>query len=104
MKINIIHDIKSPADSDFEIVERKGRGHPDTLSDRLAELLSRTYSKFTRDKYGAILRHQFDKLSIMGGKCDVRFGGGSFKSPIRLLINGRATPRIGDEIINFQDL
>lgn len=33
MKINIINDIKNLADSEFEIVERKGRGHPDTLSD-----------------------------------------------------------------------
>lgn len=104
MKINITHDIKNLADTDFEIVERKGRGHPDTLSDRLAELLSRAYSKYTRDKYGAILRHQFDKLSLMGGKCEVRFGGGNFRSPIRLLINGRATQKIGDEIINFQGM
>lgn len=104
MKINIINDIKNPTDSEFEIVERKGRGHPDTLSDNLAELLSRTYSKYTRDKYGVILRHQFDKLSLMGGKCDVRFGGGNFRSPVRLLINGRATSQIGEETIEFRDL
>jgi S-adenosylmethionine synthetase len=104
MNINIINDIKNLAESEFEIVERKGRGHPDTLSDRLAELLSRTYSKYTRDKYGAILRHQFDKLLLMGGKCDVRFGGGNFRSPIRLLINGRTTPKIGNETVEFRDL
>lgn len=104
MKINVINDISNPADSEFEIVERKGRGHPDTLSDHLAELLSKTYSKYTLDKYGVVLRHQFDKLSLMGGKCDVRFGGGNFRSPIRLLINGRATPKIGDETIEFRDL
>jgi S-adenosylmethionine synthetase len=50
-------------DLDFEVVERKGRCHPDTLADRLAELLSVTYSKFTKEKYGVVLRHQFDKLS-----------------------------------------
>ena len=104
MKINIVQNLKSPEENDFEIVERKGRGHPDTLSDRLAELLSKTYSKLTKESYGAILRHQFDKLSLMGGKCDVRFGGGNFRSPIRLLINGRATPKIGDKNIDFRDL
>jgi len=104
MKINIISDFSNPLDSEFEIVERKGRGHPDTLSDRLAELLSRTYSEYTLDKYGVILRHQFDKLSLMGGKCNVRFGGGNFRSPIRLLINGRATPKIGNKTIEFRDL
>jgi S-adenosylmethionine synthetase len=104
MKINIINDISNLAQSEFEVVERKGRGHPDTLADRLAETLSRTYSKYTLSKYGAVLRHQFDKLSLMGGKCEVRFGGGNFRSPIRLLINGRVTPKIGDETIKFRDL
>lgn len=89
---------------DFEIVERKGRCHPDTLSDRLAELLSVTYSKLTYEKFGVVLRHQFDKLSLMGGKCDVKYGGGNFRSPIRLLINGRATQKFGDEYFDFRDL
>ena len=71
MKINITNDLKNPSESEFEIVERKGRGHPDTLSDHLAELLSRTYSKYTLEKHGAVLRHQFDKLSLMGGKAEV---------------------------------
>lgn len=104
MKINIINEFVDLGNSDFEIVERKGRCHPDTLSDRLAELLSRTYSKYTFEKYGVILRHQFDKLSLMGGKCDVRFGGGNFRSPVRLLINGRATSKFAGETVDFRDL
>lgn len=103
INLNLINNLKDLADSDFEIVERKGRGHPDTLADRLAELLSRTYAKICRDKFGTILRHQFDKLSLMGGKCDVRFGGGNFVSPIRLLINGRVTPQVGEEKILYRD-
>ncbi|MEI6191115.1 MAG: methionine adenosyltransferase [bacterium] len=104
MKLNIIKELVDINNCDFEIVERKGRGHPDTLSDKLAELLSRTYSKYTLEKYGVVLRHQFDKLSLMGGKCDVKFGGGNFKSPIRLLINGRSTNKFGDEIIDPKEL
>ncbi len=104
MNIKIYKELKNIEELDFEITERKGRGHPDTLSDRLAELLSRTYSEMTYKKFGVVLRHQFDKLSLMGGKCDVLFGGGKFKSPIRLLINGRATPRFCNEEINFKDL
>lgn len=104
MKINITKELLNVESLDFEITERKGRGHPDTLSDHLAELLSRTYSKFTLEKYGVVLRHQFDKLSLMGGKCDVKFGGGNFKSPIRLLINGRITSKFGDEIIDAKEL
>lgn len=104
MKINIVNDIGNLAESEFEVVERKGRGHPDTLADRLAETLSRAYSKYTLSKYGAVLRHQFDKLSLMGGRCEVRFGGGNFRSPIRLLINGRVTQKIGNETVEFRDL
>ncbi len=104
MIFNIIKDLQDLNESEFEVVERKGRGHPDTLSDRLAELLSRTYSKYTLEKYGAVLRHQFDKLSLMGGKTEVRFGGGNFRSPIRLLINGRVTSKMGDEDLFFRDM
>lgn len=104
LNIELMTDLKDVASSDFEIVERKGRGHPDTLADKLAELLSRTYAQLCRDRYGTILRHQFDKLSLMGGKCDVRFGGGNFVSPVRLLINGRATPQVGEDKLFFRDL
>jgi S-adenosylmethionine synthetase len=104
MNINILNDLRDPKEEQFEVVERKGRGHPDTLSDRLAELLSRTYSKYTLEHHGAVLRHQFDKLSLMGGKAEVRFGSGNFRSPIRLLINGRVTSKVGDEDLFFRDL
>ncbi len=103
LNFKISNDLQNPLTAQFEIVERKGRGHPDTLADRLAELLSRTYSRLSREKFGTIVRHQFDKLTLMGGKCDVRFGGGNFVSPIRLLINGRATPQVGDEKFQYQD-
>lgn len=105
MNLTLITDVAPTADSkQFEIVERKGRGHPDTLADRLAERLSCAYAQHTVIHHGAVLRHQFDKLSLMGGKCDVNFGGGHFRSPIRLLINGRVTPRVGDARIDVRDL
>lgn len=34
----------------YDIVERKGKGHPDTLADSLAEFLSNEYSKYTLNK------------------------------------------------------
>ncbi|MDO8590791.1 MAG: methionine adenosyltransferase [bacterium] len=103
MNVTFLNSFSDLAESEFEIVERKGRGHPDTLSDRLAELLSRTYCRLSREKFGTVLRHQFDKLTLMGGKCDVRFGGGNFVSPVRLLINGRATPEVGGDKLFYRD-
>ena len=67
---------KDLGNENFEIVERKGIGHPDTLSDALAERLSNAYSKYTLKHFGAVLHHNFDKVGMMGGKCSVEFGSG----------------------------
>ncbi|MEK8144255.1 methionine adenosyltransferase [Streptomyces sp. M10(2022)] len=56
------------------IVERKGLGHPDTLADHLAERLSRAYSHYTVRRFGAVLHHNFDKLALLGGASEVRYG------------------------------
>ena len=88
----------------FEIVERKGVGNPDTLSDTLAEELSIAYSEYCLSKFGAILRHQFDKLTLMCGRSEVGFGQGRLLAPIRVLINGRASPRLGDVTIPLTDI
>lgn len=61
---------------EFEIVERKGLGHPDTLSDGLAESISIAYSLFCLEKYGAILHHNVDKIAIQGGQATIDFGCG----------------------------
>jgi S-adenosylmethionine synthetase len=88
----------------FELVERKGWGHPDTLSDGLAEALSRTYANHTRDNYGIILHHNFDKVGLLGGRSHVAFGYGTLTAPVRVLLNGRASPRCGASVIPVVDL
>ena len=93
-----------PAVRPIEIVERKGVGHPDTLSDALGEHLSCTYSNYTRTRFGAILRHQFDKVALMCGRSKVSFGDGEMLEPIRVLINGRASACLGDENIPVREL
>lgn len=105
MKQNIcIRENNSTSRETFEVVERKGMGHPDTLSDELAERLSRRYSKYTKSNFGAILHHNFDKVGILGGKSDVRLGKGELVSPLRVLLNGRATPVFGDEEIPLREM
>lgn len=76
---------------DFEVVERKGLGHPDTMADALAEKLSIEYSKYTLEHFGAILHHNFDKLGLLGGQSFVSLGKGYMVKPIRVLLNGRAS-------------
>jgi len=88
----------------YEFVERKGSGHPDTLSDALAEQLSVDYSNYTLKKFGAVLHHNFDKVGLLGGASSVRFGEGKLINPIRVLINGRASTKFGDIIIPVKEL
>ena len=93
-----------PSQRPVEIVERKGAGHPDTLSDALAEHLSVTYSLHTQERFGAVLRHQFDKTAIMCGRSKVAFGDAQMLEPIRVLLNGRASTRLGTEEIPLHEL
>jgi S-adenosylmethionine synthetase len=102
--LTICYRRPSPADLPVELIERKGSGHPDTLSDALGETLSRTYARYTHEHFGAVLHHQFDKVGMMGGRVDVAFGEGRITSPIRVLLNGRASLRFGDVEIPVRDL
>lgn len=86
------------------IVERKGLGHPDTLADHLAERLSRAYSRYTVRHFGAVLHHNFDKLALLGGASEVRYGGGAMTAPVRVLINGRAAFACGGERIPVTEI
>ncbi len=88
----------------FEFIERKGAGHPDTLADALAEHLSVNYSNYTLKKFGAVLHHNFDKVSLLGGCSFVSFGKGYLLSPIRVLLNGRASTQFGNEKIPLRKL
>ncbi len=81
----------SPASLPFEIVERKGVGHPDTICDALAENLSRALSRFYLERFGAILHHNVDKALLCGGAARPAFGGGEVTAPIEIYLAGRAT-------------
>lgn len=88
----------------FELIECKGKGHPDTLADDLAESLSNAYASYTREECGAVLHHNFDKLCILGGSCDVRYGSGVLTKPIRILVNGRASLTFAGRRLAIQEL
>jgi S-adenosylmethionine synthetase len=92
------------ADEPFEIVERKGHGHPDTLADALGEHLSAVYSHYTRERFGAVLHHQFDKTGILGGRVQVAFGGGQMLAPVRVLLSGRASGSFAGEPIPVREM
>ncbi|HYB35895.1 MAG TPA: methionine adenosyltransferase [Mycobacterium sp.] len=55
------------SDATVEVVERKGRGHPDTICDALAETLSRNRCREYRERFGRILHHNVDKALLCAG-------------------------------------
>jgi S-adenosylmethionine synthetase len=78
-------------DRPVEIVERKGRGHPDSLCDGIAERISVEYTCWCQENLGAQLHHNFDKVQLVAGKVAVGFGQGHMLKPIQIQIAGRGT-------------
>lgn len=80
-----------PSAAPYEIVERKGRGHPDSICDALAENLSLALSRFYLERFGAVLHHNVDKALLIGGAARPAFGGGELLEPVEIILAGRAT-------------
>jgi len=80
-----------------EIVERKGKGHPDTLCDKAAEEMSVKLSEYYIETFGSVQHHNVDKVLLAGGQSNARFGGGDVIEPIYLLLSGRAVDVVGKD-------
>lgn len=100
----ILHQGAQLGNNQLEIMEIKGWGHPDKLADDLAETLSRAYARYTRLKCGVILHHNFDKLCLLGGSSEVRYGSAKMTHPIKVLVNGRATNKFGSVFLDVESL
>jgi len=99
-----INSTPSPAEQPIEVVERKGIGHPDTLADALAERLSIAYSRHCRERYGAVLHHNLDKLYLRGGHARTDPRVFEMTEPTTVLIGGRVSTSFGGESVDFRGL
>lgn len=75
----------------FEIVERKGIGHPDTICDLVMNQISIELSKMYLKETGTIQHHNMDKSLLVAGQSENKFGGGKITKPMKLVIGDRAT-------------
>jgi S-adenosylmethionine synthetase len=75
----------------FEIVERKGQGHPDTMCDAMMEAISVALSRTYLQEFGRVLHHNIDKGLLAAGVVEKWFGGGRLVKPMQLIIGDRAT-------------
>ena len=84
--------IQSSANYDqFEMVERKGKGHPDSICDQIAEELSKALCKYYLEEFGMVLHHNVDKALLVGGASQTKYGGGKILQPIEIILAGRAS-------------
>jgi S-adenosylmethionine synthetase len=90
--------------SKMEIVERKGIGHPDSLSDSCAALLSIVYSRYCLENFGGILHHNVDKVAMAGGASDANFGNGVINDPAQFLFVGRGINQVENKTIPISDM
>lgn len=93
----VIKKLEEPSleEKEVEIVERKGIGHPDYICDAVCEAASQALSQYYIQKFGLILHHNLDKGLLVAGKSEPKFGGGKILEPIKIIVAGRATDRVG---------
>ena len=82
---------RAMADQPFEIVERKGVGHPDSMCDAMLESISQQLSCYYLKEFGSVLHHNIDKGLLTAGSVEKWFGGGRLLKPMELSIGDRAT-------------
>jgi S-adenosylmethionine synthetase len=88
-------------DQKVEIVERKGIGHPDSISDGIAESVSRALCNAYLDRFGAIMHHNTDEVQITAGESAPQFGGGEVIKPMEILLTGRGIAEVDGEKIGL---
>ncbi|GAA2265074.1 S-adenosylmethionine synthetase [Streptomyces ruber] len=102
--LSIERDSRTVEDLPYELVERKGVGHPDTMCDAMAERMSRYYSQHCLKEFGGVAHHWFDKVTLYGGGADVDFGRGEITSPYRVKVFGKGAYRVGSTEIPVHDI
>jgi S-adenosylmethionine synthetase len=79
------------ADSQIEIVERKGLGHPDTICDASLEAVSLALGREYQRLFKRPLHYNIDKGLLIAGQVEKGFGRGRVIRPMELIIGDRAT-------------
>jgi S-adenosylmethionine synthetase len=88
----------------YELVERKGVGHPDTMCDAMAERMSQYYAQYCLREFGGVAHHWFDKVTLYGGGADFDFGRGELVSPYRVKVFGKCAYKVGATPIPVHDI
>lgn len=96
--LRIVSDLPLKSNS-YEMVERKGVGHPDTICDAIAERASALYSQYFLNKFGKLAHHWFDKVMLIGGESLITYGKGVLTSPYKVIFAGKCVKKfMGEDV------
>lgn len=87
-----------------EYVERKGKGHPDTICDSVMESIAVALAAEYLSTAGRILHFNIDKGLLVAGQTCPKFGGGEVLSPMRLIVGDRATSEFDGKTIAVAEI
>jgi S-adenosylmethionine synthetase len=83
--------LKTPVEGQaVELVERKGRGHPDSICDAIMEEVSVALCREYLSTFGRVVHHNIDKGLLVAGKTSPHIGGGKVEEPMLLVLGDRA--------------
>lgn len=85
----------------FELVERKGIGHPDTICDAVMEDISLALCREYLAAFGRVLHFNADKCLLAAGRTAPRPGGGKVITPMRFIFGDRAAAECGGKRIDI---
>ena len=104
MELVIEEGGRATAERRFEIVERKGLGHPDSMCDSIMEAAARTLANEYLEHFGQVQHFNLDKALLASGKSSPRFGGGTVDEPMRFVFGDRAMSDVAGHRIPVADL
>ncbi|WP_144502492.1 methionine adenosyltransferase [Bacillus thuringiensis] len=111
MNIFVANSRKIPINQTVaEYVERKGEGHPDTLSDFTADIFVNNYIKKCWEKFTILEEHKkfpnlyADKINLAGAISNAQFGSFEIIEPVEAFLIGKVTKSVGKEKIEIDKI
>ncbi len=113
MKVNFFQSdhssLVNPDLAPFEVVERKFRGHPDSLADMVAQTFSKKYIEFSWKNIPELQNNYFpnfsaDKVTLSGSSSNHINGTYQIIKPVDALLIGKITASVGNFPINSDEI
>src|SRR6266566_307151 len=91
-------------EQEVELVERKGKGHPDSICDGIANQASVALCEAYKNTFGRIQHHNLDKVMLVAGRSSPKLGGGTIDEPIKVVFGDRGTTTHADKQIDLRSI